>query len=408
MMLAVLAPHGVIAQRQTLEIMVHGSGDYLERTTQFWEAFTNTNPDIRVEIFPGAGGNTPEAKLLVAVAAGVPPDLVRLYSPQEAGAAGLLQDLTPRFQAMPHSIRDDFWPDLIEDMTYNGRLYALPLGTVVSAFYFNGQHFSEKGVAFPNPSWSWEREGTTELKKLSVDLNGDGIIDRWGLGGVEGGSAEVLPFIYAAGSGPLVSPDGKRFTGNSTAMLDALQFLQDLSEVHRVTNLRVSSWTDFAEQRSSSLLWGSFMVGYFPKYPNLEWDFAFRPSFRGNRAANIWGETPYGIATGAKRSDLAWRALEFIASTEGQLLSMNLGWGIPPARRSVTLGPFLQHFRGKNLTSVAETLSSASMYRLRQIPQEVRTLLWNAVFSPVIQGQKAPRQALDEVAPRVAAILEGQ
>jgi ABC-type glycerol-3-phosphate transport system substrate-binding protein len=132
------------------------------------------------------------------------------------------------------------------------------------------------------------------------------------------------------------------------------------------------------------------------------------PSFRGNRAANIWGETPYGIATGAKRSDLAWRALEFIASTEGQLLSMNLGWGIPPARRSVTLGPFPQHFREKNLTSVAETLSSASMYRLRQIPQEVRTLLWNAVFSPVIQGQKAPRQALDEVAPRVAAILEGQ
>jgi hypothetical protein len=35
------------------------------------------NPNIGVEIVPGAGGATPEEKRAVMVAAGVPPDLVR-------------------------------------------------------------------------------------------------------------------------------------------------------------------------------------------------------------------------------------------------------------------------------------------------------------------------------------------
>ncbi len=407
-LLALALSAHVLAEQRTLQIMVHGNADYVERTTRFWGVFAAQNPGIEIEIVPGAGGSTPEQKLLVAVAAGIPPDLVRLYNPRAAGAAGLLQDLTERFQALLASVRNDIWPDLIVDMTEDGRLYGLPLGTVVSSFYYNTRHFAERGVPFPDASWRWEREGTNELKKLSIDIDGDGILDRWGLGGIQSGSAEFWPFIHAAGGGPLLSPDGKRFLGNNPGTVDALQFLQDWETVHHLTNLNVSSWTHFGEQRVSSLLWGSFMVGYFQSYPDLEWDFADRPTFRGNRWANIWGESPYGIAAGAKNADLAWKAIEFIASSEGQQLSMQLGWGIPPARRSVTVGPFLQHFRGKNLGAVADTLSSSQMFRLRSIPDDVRKVLWDAAIGPVIRGEKAPKQALDEVTTRVNALLEEQ
>ena len=75
--------------RQTLQILVHEGGDYLERTMRFWEAFERANPDIAVEIVPGpGGGSSPEEKLAVMVAGGIPPDLVRLWGVKLVAAAG--------------------------------------------------------------------------------------------------------------------------------------------------------------------------------------------------------------------------------------------------------------------------------------------------------------------------------
>jgi multiple sugar transport system substrate-binding protein len=345
------------------------------------------------------------------VAAGIPPDLVRTWNAKKLGASGLLQDLTSRFQKLPAAVRNDFWPVLLDDLSYEGRLYALPLGTVCSMYYYNKQLFDEKGVPAPNPNWSWEREGISELKKLSVDLNGDGVPDQWGLGAVDGGAGnELYPFIYSAGGGPLFNEDGRKFLGNNPATRDALQFLQDLAQVHRVMNPIVGGWGEFAQQRAASLLWGSFMAGYFPAYENLDWDFALRPTFHGNRASNVWAETPYGISSGAKRADLAWRALEYIASVEGQQLSIKLGWAIPPARRSVTVGAFLQHFSDKEVQVVAEMLSLPLNQPLpRQAPSGWQTSIWwPSVVVPVYRGEKAPGQAIDEVAPRIAALAESQ
>ena len=79
-------------------------------------------------------------------------------------------------------MRKRHWPVLFDDLSYEGRLYALPLSTVVSMYYYNKQQFAERGIVAPNSSWSWEKEGIVELKKLSMDLNGDGVLDRWGLG----------------------------------------------------------------------------------------------------------------------------------------------------------------------------------------------------------------------------------
>jgi ABC-type glycerol-3-phosphate transport system substrate-binding protein len=391
--------------RSTLQIMVHEGGDYLERTTQFFEDFGRRNPDINVEIVPGAGGTSPEEKLAVMVAAGIPPDLVRTWNAKQLGATGLLEDITPRFQGLPAAVRNDFWPDLIQDLSYQGRLYALPLGSVVTMYYYNRQHFDERGILPPSAAWSWEREGVAELKRLSIDINGDGALDRWGLGYLNQ-LAHVYMFIYAAGGGPLFTEDGKSFLGNTAVARDTLQFLQELAQVHQV--MRTSgSWTEFAEQRVSSLLWGSFMAGYFPQYVNLDWDFALIPTFKGGRASNVWAETPYGIAVGARQADLAWRALEYISSVEGQQLSIKLGWAIPPARRSVAVGAFLQHFRGKDIDAIVQMLSAPNNQPLpRMAPSSATSALGNTVFWPVIQGQKAPGQALDEATSVIAAILQ--
>jgi len=393
--------------KQKLQVMVTSTGDYGERMKVFWKGFEEANPDISVELIPGPGNvSAPEEKLAVMVAAGIPPDLARLGDVKPVAASGLLQDITPLFQTLPASVRNDIWPILFDDLSYDGRIYALPLGTVVSMYYYNKLHFEERGIMPPNADWSWEQEGISELKKLSVDLDGDGLLDRWGIGLIDGGAGrEAYPFIYSAGGGPLFSEDGTKFLANTPITRDALQYLQDLAQVHQAMRT-TGGWSDFPEQRVSSLLWGSFMVGFFLRYPDFDWDFALRPTFRGGRGSNIWSETPFGIPVGAKQPELAWRALQFVVSTEGQVLSMNLGWGTPPIRRSVTVGPFLQHYRDKNVASVAEMISSPLNQIIpTQVPLNVRLLLQSTVLRPVILGQKAPGQALDEATPQIEAIM---
>ena len=311
--------------RQELQILVHEGGDYLERTIKFWDAFQQANPDISIEIVPGPGSGTGTEKLALMVAAGIPPDLVRTYctSIKFLGDAGLLQDITSRYQSLPASLRNDIWPVLIDNLSYRGRLYALPMGTVATLFFYNKQHFNEKGVSTPSLSWSWEREGISELKKFVVADSG-GVINKWGLGAV--GGDNFYPFIFSASKGlPLFNEDGTEFLGNRAETRYALEVLHDLAQVHRVMSIS-GGWTDFAEQRVSSLVWGSFMAGYFPRYENLDWDFALFPSLGEGRAAAVWPETPYGISVGAKNPELAWRALEFIVSDEGQRYAIELGW----------------------------------------------------------------------------------
>ena len=128
----------------------------------------------------------------------------------------------------------------------------------------------------------------------------------------------------------------------------------------------------------------------------------------GERAAVVWAETPYGISVGAKNPELSWRALEFIASTEGQQHSIRLGWGIPPARRSVTVGQFLQHFRGKNIDAVAHMLSLPHNQTLPRLTPTTAINMFRDACRAVSLGQKAPGQALDEVTPTIMAILEAQ
>ncbi|MGI6082989.1 MAG: extracellular solute-binding protein [Limnochordia bacterium] len=391
--------------RQELQILVHESGDYLERTTQFWDVFQEANPDVSVEIVPGPGSGTGTEKLALMVAAGIPPDLVRTYctSIKFLGDAGLLQDITARYQSLPASLRNDIWPVLIDNLSYKGSLYALPMGTVATLYFYNKQHFNEKGVPTPDSSWSWEREGISQLKKF-VSVDSGGVISKWGMGTV--GGDNLYPFVFSAAKGmPLFDADGTEFLGNTAETRYALQALQDLAQVHSVMSIS-GGWTDFAEQRVSSLVWGSFMAGYFPRYENLDWDFALFPSLGGGRAAAVWPETPYGISVGAENPELAWRALEFIISDEGQRQAIRLGWGVPPARRSMTVSAFMHSFRDKNIDAVAEMLSLPHNQPLPvQVTSNVTSVLKDA-FRAVVLGQKAPGQALDEVAPSIMALLQ--
>ena len=163
-----------------------------------------------------------------------------------------------------------------------------------------------------------------------MDLDGDGLLDRWGIGLIDGGAGrEAYPFIYSAGGGPLFSEDGTKFLAN-TPRSPATHFSTCRIWLRCIRRCAPpEAGAIFPSSVSLRCFGGSFMVGFFLRYPDFDWDFALRPTFRGGRGSNIWSRLRLASLSGAKQPELAWRALQFVVSTEGQVLSMNLGWGLP-------------------------------------------------------------------------------
>lgn len=147
------------------------------------------------------------------------------------------------------------------------------------------------------------------------------------------------------------------------------------------------------------------MLGYFDPFPDLSWEIAALPSYKGNHATSLWPETPYGIPVGAKNPEAAWKVLEFIYSPEGQELAMELGWGIPPARASVARDSFTRAFDFVNINALIQSMQwPLNQPMPHQAPSEATRLLSQA-FQEAIAGTKSPAQAIEEVTPVIEGIL---
>jgi len=142
---------------------------------------------------------------------------------------------------------------VIEYSTYNGKVYGMNTGRddVRSVLFWNKTMFEREGLPNlyelqNNKTWTWDKF-LEVAQKATKDLDGDGVIDQYGFSGIK---TEWI--ILATNNGKTVKfVDGKPTFGlTEPEALEALQFYQDLVNVHRVYDLPPdgSPW-DYGTQR---------------------------------------------------------------------------------------------------------------------------------------------------------------
>jgi len=174
-------------------------------------------------------------KLQIALAGGAPPDVMLLtvdtFMPGFArrGALHLLDDFA---RADKSADLDRYVPGFIKDGTVNGRLYQLPFARSTPLLYFNRDHFAAAGLPDTAPS-TWEqaldvaqritRAGILQPDNPDQERRAFGLaVDWW----------QFQAIVWAFGG--LLSDE--KFTPAlvQPETLDAVQFLADLIERHRV------------------------------------------------------------------------------------------------------------------------------------------------------------------------------
>ncbi len=248
--------------------------------------------------------------------------------------------ITPEFNI------SDFEPTLLNAFGQDGKTYGLPKDFSTLALFYNKEAFvgaaQRVGASLPPPSglsqppqtWEQLREYS---KKLTIDKNGDGIIEQYGFG--------ILPelarqyFMIKAFGGELINSDGKA----TFASPDSLKGLQVIIDQYRNDKSATqpsevgttSGSVMFAKGKVAMVIEGPWLIPYLKQtFPNVEYAIAEVPTIAGKKGTMAY-TVAYVMNKQSKHKPEAWQLISYLTGFEGMKAWTSAGFALP-TRKSVT------------------------------------------------------------------------
>jgi multiple sugar transport system substrate-binding protein len=397
----------------TLTVLWRTTVSELETMQEAFRAFEASHPGIKVELISEAGAKGDD-KLKTMFAAGTPPDIfasVFVAGFMDYVYTDMLLDLTPYVQRDKFNL-NDFLPGSVDIFTINGHIYALPRGGVGSIGFYNADLFDQAGLPYPptkweDPSWTWDYAAEI-AKKLTVQQP-DGRYTQIGIqqsfwtalfnhAPLMWGTCFFSDEMYEYGIGTTT-------LATDPTVIESFQRILDLRHVDGVMPAEVPTG-GFAGGKVGMY----FSGGGLAQFQNMSSKWSIMPYPRGlpgvqQKSATYTG--PLMIAKTTKHPQEAWELLKFLVNPEGQRyiapgatigtgrVSMlrwmanrfNVSWDV---YSDVMFGAYVHGRESANvrLVDFGTILSTLS---------PVESQMWS--------GKMSAKQALEEVAPRLDALL---
>jgi multiple sugar transport system substrate-binding protein len=319
--------------KMILRVGTGDSGEGLNPHQEIIARFEEANPDILVQLEAVAGRDY-YTRLLTQIAANDAPDIMQIGDDAvpmfvDAGAFLPLDDFITGDYPLDANI---YLPGVLEPGQWDGQQWLMPKDFTPLGVYYNKAIFDEYGVEYPQDGWTWDDLLET-AQALTMDSDGDGRTDLWGIQLTANWTTGFEYWIAAAG-GQLISEDGTQFVGymDSPETVAALQFYADLYNEYQVApppadfNLWAGGNAEFDNGQAAMRIFGRWPQAGLRENPNVDLGVVGVPA--GEERANIlfWGG--FGIFSGTKHPEAAWRFLKFYTGEEGSEVWKD--WAIPP------------------------------------------------------------------------------
>jgi multiple sugar transport system substrate-binding protein len=317
----------------TVRFLVFGEPAELQAFRSVVREFRQVEPDVTVKLVEASDRDDLIARLSTSFAGGQPPDLFlinyRFYG--QFASREVLEPIQSRLDGSDAFDEDDFYEEALDAFRRDGELVCLPQNISSLVVYYNRDLFREAGVREPEAGWTWN-DMVEKAIALTRDENGDGNVDRYGLG-AEPSLIRIAPFVWSNG-GELVDDLERptRFTLDTPAAQEALQAFFDLRALHIVvpTEEEIESEEDetrFLNGRTAMVLSSRRATPTFRTITAFDWDVAPLPRHR--EPAGILHSDAYCMTASSKEKDAAWRFMEFALGPEGQRITARSGRTVP-------------------------------------------------------------------------------
>lgn len=318
-----------------LRVGTGDSGEGLNPHQEIIAAFEKANPDVLVQLEAVAGSDY-YTRLLTQIAAGDAPDIMQIGDDAvpmfvSKGAFLPLDDMIKGPVPLDTSI---YLPGTLKPGLYQGKQYFLPKDFSPIAVYYNKKIFDQYKVAYPKDGWTWD-EFLKTAQDLTKDTNNDGKPDVWGVQLAANWTSGFEYWVAAAG-GRLISEDGKKYVGfmDSPETIKAVQFYSDLYNKYKVApppadfSLWAGGNPEFETGKAAMRVFGRWPQSGLLKDPNVALGLVTVPVGAKKADVLFWGG--FGIYSGTKNAEAAWRFLKFYTGKEGSQIWVQ--HGIPPVK----------------------------------------------------------------------------
>ena len=365
-----------------------------------------------VEIIPTPGTGTDyETKVRTMLAGGTIPDVircnddfVRFYSIKEQFSD--LQPLIDRDGINP----DDYYAPIWDFSRQPDNKYtAWSLGAQPRLIYYNIDMFEEVGVPLPPKDWSAEGWTWDDFIETAKALTIEG--ERWGALVYDDTGCEQTWAVNNGLAEGIYSEDGQSFLLAEPQGYEAIQWLADLSLVHKVQPERglvteANSGNGlFLQGRVGMIFRTQGTMAYFRNNGiDFNWDVAAPP-------ANVEHKSEgslicYAIPTAAKNPEGAWELLKFLGGPEGSAIFAERGDFIPGYKASAQALQAVEGTPPANLGLFAEAMNHGTNVNFTEYTENARNV-YRPQLDLVWTGDSTAEEVLTGVKEEVEEILSG-
>jgi multiple sugar transport system substrate-binding protein len=399
------ASGGYTGPPTTIEYAIWGDPAELQSQTAIVDDFRAANPSITVNVTVSDWDAYWE-KLLTGIAGGAAPDVFAMDGPigPDYEKRDVLLDLTPLIGADSFDLGQLDANAVKQFTTQDGKSFGLPRDINTVALYYNKDMFDAAGIPYPDDSWDWDK--LVEVgQKLTLDKDGDGTIDQWGLY-TETTDMENAwsSFVWQAG-GDILNADGTATALDKPESAAGIQFLQDLIWKHKVAaDPAVFAETgDAFEQGVAAMeINGSWLV---PTHQAAGINFGIAPLPKGAAgpasSVNATGAVIYRMS---KSPEAAWELVKYLASPAAQEKIMALKASVP-ANKEILTTTYPSSFDGAQV--FADTLAYAHLKPTFPGYEEFTTILQGELDENVYNApNKTAEEAIAAVNDQLNEILK--
>jgi len=352
-----------------------------------------------------------EPKLMSMYAGGIAPDVLGTGGTNpyvERHIRGMVLVLDPYADTEPDLI-NDLYEVGTNSYTIGGELIGLPFSVLNAGVFINATRFEEAGVELPPVSWtddSWTWDAMIEkAKALTLDSDGDGKIDRYGL---DAGHSSAWTYTRLWGQDVISEEDYQAGIVHQwqtdkqevyDAMVNGLQARADVVYKHEVgpDPATASALNQMGSMLKTGAIAMSFTGGW-AIWGDLPEEFEFRcapnpiggENGSGTRVKNTWCG-PLQIVATTDIPDESWEWAKFYCgSPKAHAIMIDYRPTIPAAKSAFE--PFLKAFENK----VAMSAEDQRTY-FEGFVDQMETTVPCHILSGWAAGRDAMRASLDPV-----------
>ncbi|MCA0755973.1 sugar ABC transporter substrate-binding protein [Paenibacillus sp. N4] len=322
----------------TIEFMGHGNPNEKAIFEKLIASFEEKNPNVTVKYTSVPPGEYAQ-KMKTLIASGKAPDVFYVGSAEfyRFAETGTLLNLQSYLEQTDLFNPDNVWTQAMDRYRYDGSmigkgdLYGLPKDVGPWAFVYNKDLFEKAGIPVPSAKageWTWN-DMLEAAKKLTVDENGDGKPEQYGVG------AYSLESAVWGNGGEFINYETGEVLVDKPEFYEAMQFVADLNLKHGVSpnqeaEQAMNAYTRFINGQLAMFAMGPWDQPGFWELP-FGWDIGAWPASPNTGKTATWlGSIGFGVSAKSKHPQEAFDLAAYLSLDEsGQRENFQLGQAVP-------------------------------------------------------------------------------